>query len=109
MIDVASLDRGWAEERYAHGSHPVPRDGDVLASKRTARADIYTITVTPKPEYTLARRYSEAIDTVRALARQMQVDGWFTCDHTNFVRVAAHRRRRPADDGGHSAEPASSF
>jgi hypothetical protein len=72
----------------------VPRDGDVLASKRTARADVYTISVVPGAGHTSVRRYSEAIDTVQELAQRLGVDGWFTCNHTHYARVAMHRTER---------------
>lgn len=81
----------------------VPRDGDVLASKRTARADFYTISIVPEAEHIRAGRHSEAMDKVQELAEQLGVDGWFTCDHTHFVSVATHRTGRPtsqADETG---------
>jgi hypothetical protein len=68
-----------------------PTDGDVLASKRTARADFYTISIVPDTRYIRAGRHSEAIDKVQELAERLGVDGWFTCDHTHFARVAMHR------------------
>jgi hypothetical protein len=72
-----------------------PKDGDVLASKRTARADFYTISVVPDTWHIRARRHSEAIDKVQELAEQLGVDGWFTCNHTHFARVATHRPHKP--------------
>jgi hypothetical protein len=72
----------------------VPTDGDVVASKRTARADVYTISIVPDIGDTVVRRHSEAIDQVRKLAEQLGVDGWFTCNHTHFARVATHRSER---------------
>lgn len=72
-----------------------PRDGDVLASKRTARADLYTISIVPDIGHIHARRHAEAIDKVRQFAQQLRVDGWFTYDHTHFARVAMHRTERP--------------
>jgi hypothetical protein len=47
-------------------SGPIP--GDVIASKPTARADLYLISVVPRFEHTTATRY-EAIEAVRELAR----------------------------------------
>jgi hypothetical protein len=76
----------------------VPREGDVLASKRTARADFYTISIVPEAGHTRAQRHSEAIDKVQQLAEQLGVDGWFTCDHTHFARVAHERHQRLTDD-----------
>jgi hypothetical protein len=76
-------------------SPPPPRSGpiqgDVLASRPTARADLYLISVVPSIEHTTARRYPEAIETVRTLARQRRVDGWFTCNHTHYARIAQYR------------------
>ena len=99
MHGVTTLDR--VETSPATRFRPVLRDGDVLASKRTARADVYTISIVSAREYKSARRYSEAIESVRVLARQLQVDGWFTCNHTHFARIVAHRpQRSPADGRG---------
>ena len=66
----------------------------MLASKRTARADVYTISIVPGAGHTHARRYSEAIDKIQEMAEQLGVDGWFTCNHTHFARVAIHRTER---------------
>jgi hypothetical protein len=68
-----------------------PAPGDVLVAKRTARADLYFISVVPGPAYRTARRHEEAVDAGREIARQRRVDGWFTCDHTHYARIARHR------------------
>jgi hypothetical protein len=70
---------------------PTPRAGDVLASGRTARADIHAISIVPAEARTIVVRYPEAIERVRELARGMRVDGWYTSDHTHYVRVATYR------------------
>ena len=57
----------------------------------TARADIYDISVVPAPAHTVARRYPEAIEKVRELARQLGVNGWYTGDQTHYALVANHR------------------
>ena len=44
------------------------------------------------------KRYQEAIYRVLALARELRVDGWFTCNHTHYARVA-HFRQRVWRDG----------
>jgi hypothetical protein len=69
----------------------VPQQGDVLASRPTARADRFAISVVPAPTHAVATRYDEAIASIRELARQHAVDAWYTCNHTHFVRVAHHR------------------
>ena len=74
----------------------VPRTGDVLASARTARADVYAISIVPAAAHLSATRHADALEKVRELARGLDVDGWFTCDHTHYVRVASFRER-----GGH--------
>lgn len=71
-----------------------PRAGDVLASARTARADVYTISVVPAPAHLTERRHSAALEKVRSLAHGLMVDGWFTCDHTHYARVANFRDAR---------------
>ena len=68
-----------------------PTAGDVLASRPTARADRYDISIVPAAAHVTARRYSEAMEKVRELARASRVDGWFTCNHTHYARVATHR------------------
>ena len=68
-----------------------PQSGDVLASRPTARADIYQISVVPTKADVVATRYDDAIKRVRELARASAVNGWYTSDHTHFVRIATHR------------------
>ena len=93
------------EERHSEttdvkrGARSVPQTGDVLASARTARADVYTISVVPAAAHLNAARHAEALEKVRELARVLDVDGWFTCNHTHYARVASFRersRKRPA-------------
>jgi hypothetical protein len=69
----------------------MPREGDVLASRGTARADLYAISIVPRSAHMTTRRYTEAVQAVRALARGLHVDGWFSCDHTHFTRIAEFR------------------
>jgi hypothetical protein len=71
---------------------PAPTAGDVLASRPTARADVYAISVVPSQAHIVVTRYQDAIGRVEELARGLAVDGWYTCDHTHFARVARHRR-----------------
>ena len=68
-----------------------PQSGDVLASRPTARADIYEISVVPTKSDLVATRYDDAMERVRELARVRAVDGWYTCDHTHFAQIARHR------------------
>ena len=70
---------------------PSPQSGDVLASRPTARADIYEISVVPTKADLVPMRYDDAMKRVRELASALAVDGWYTCDHTHFARVASHR------------------
>ena len=71
----------------------VPQTGDVLASARSARADVYTISIVPAAAHLSATRHAEALETVRELANGLDVDGWFTCNHTHYARVASFRKR----------------
>ena len=68
-----------------------PRAGDVLVSRRRARADVYAISVIDGAEQSVARRYDHAIMRGSTLARDYAVDAWYTSDHTHFVPVARHR------------------
>ena len=68
-----------------------PQSGDVLASRPTARADVYEIGVVPTKADLVAARYDEAMERVRELAKVRAVDGWYTCDHTHFARIVSHR------------------
>jgi hypothetical protein len=72
---------------------PAPTSGDVLASRPTARADVYAISVIPSKAHIVVSRYQDAIGRVEELARGLAVDGWYTCDHTHFAPVARHRRQ----------------
>jgi hypothetical protein len=69
----------------------VPQAGDILVSERSARADVFSITIVPTGGQAIVRRYSEAIERVRELARARRVDGWYTCDNTHYARIASHR------------------
>ena len=70
-----------------------PQTGDILASERTARADVFAISIIPTDSDITVTRYSAAIERVQELARARRVDGWFTCDHTHYARVASYRSR----------------
>jgi hypothetical protein len=70
---------------------PVPQAGDILASERSARADVFAISIVPTGSDITVTRYSAAIERVQELARTRRVDGWFTNDHTHYARVASYR------------------
>jgi hypothetical protein len=93
MIGTDNTMEHWQADRIYSPAPPPsgPIPGDVLASRPTARADLYWISVVPHAANTTARRYAEAIDDVREFARQRRVDGWFTCDHTHYARIAHYR------------------
>jgi hypothetical protein len=80
-------------EAPARSRRSLPRAGDVLASERNARADVYAISVVPAVAQIFVLRYQEAITKVRDLARQRGVDGWYTCDQTHYAQVAKYRDR----------------
>jgi hypothetical protein len=65
--------------------------GDVLVSRRTARADVYETSVVPAVARITDNSYENAVHSGRELARTLVVDAWFTCDHTHVVRIAHHR------------------
>jgi hypothetical protein len=71
---------------------PAPTSGDVVVSRRTARADVYAISVVPSKAHIVAARYQDAMQRAQELARGLAVDGWYTCDQTHFARIARHRR-----------------
>ena len=71
---------------------PAPTSGDVLVSQPTARADLYAISVIPSKANIVVARYQDAMERVEELARGLAVDGWYTCDHIHFARIARHRR-----------------
>ena len=69
---------------------PVP--GDVLVSERSARADVYAISIFPSAAVVVVlARYADAIEKVREMARSLDVDGWYTCDHTHYAQVTTPR------------------
>ena len=70
---------------------PVPKQGDLLVSRCTARADVYAISVVPAEARLTTGRFEEAINTVGELARRRAVDRWYTCDYTHFVPIARYR------------------
>ena len=73
----------------------LPNAGDLLVSRRSARADVYEISVVSESVYTLARSYREAIERAKGLAGSLSVDAWFTCDHRHYARIARHRPAEP--------------
>jgi len=83
----------WSSSGVRHDQRPAPKPGDVLVSERTARADIYEISLVPADAHLMVRRYDEAIKTVQELARQHGVDGWCTVDQTHYAQVARYRTR----------------
>jgi hypothetical protein len=86
------IDAGIRSGRYwAPTCSPVMKSGDVLVSRPTARADVYDISVVPGVARVSNACYEEGMETGRQLARELAVDGWFTCDHTHVVRIATHR------------------
>jgi hypothetical protein len=68
-----------------------PQAGDILVSERSARADVFSISIIPTGNDVVVTRYAEAIERVRELARTRRVDGWYTCDHTHYARIASYR------------------
>jgi hypothetical protein len=88
---VGVEDRSSEKGRVARRFRATPQVGDVLVARPTARADSYAISIVPALAHATATRYSEALETVRELARVRRVDGWFTCDHTHYACVAAYR------------------
>jgi hypothetical protein len=80
------------QHRWPSQFRAIPTAGDVLASRPTARADTYDISIVPAAAHVTARRYPEAMEKVRALARASGVDGWFTSDHTHYTQVATYRQ-----------------
>jgi hypothetical protein len=90
--DGISLEESHSETDHSKRDvRSVPQAGDVLASARTARADVYTISILPAAAHLTATRHAEALEKVRELARGLDVDGWFTCNHTHYARVASFR------------------
>ncbi len=70
-----------------------PQPGDILASERSARADVFAISIMPGDSDVTLTRYTAAIERVRELARSRRVDGWYTSDQTHFARIASYRLR----------------
>jgi hypothetical protein len=68
-----------------------PQVGDVLASERSARADVFTVSIVPTDGNVTVTRYSAAVERVQELARTRRVDGWYTCDQTHYARIASYR------------------
>jgi len=88
---IATNDDRLAKTPRFGAARSAPQAGDILASKRTARADVFTISTIPTGSDITVTRYSAAIERVQELARARRVDGWYTCDHTHYVRVASYR------------------
>ena len=85
MTQTAAIDVWKATRR------PTPKTGDIVVSKRSARADLYDISILPGTGDQVSRRRGDAIERVRQLAHQLRVDAWYTCDQTHYVQLAADR------------------
>jgi PAS domain S-box-containing protein len=70
----------------------VPKTGDLLVSRRSARADAYEISVVSQSLHTIAKSHREALDKANGLAGLLAVDAWFTCDHRHYASIVRHRR-----------------
>ena len=88
---IATNDDRLAKTLRLDGAQATPQAGDILVSERSARADVFAISIIPSDSSVTLTRYSAAIERVRELARERQVDGWYTSDHTHYARVASYR------------------
>ena len=88
---IATNDNRLRKAPRPDGRPLAPQCGDILVSERTARADVFAISIVPMDGDITVTRYSAAIERVRELARARRVDGWYTCDHTHYARVASYR------------------
>lgn len=79
------------DEQFQRPGRSLPQAGDILASERSARADVFAVSVVPTGGEITVTRYSAAIERVRELAQARRVDGWFTSDQIHYARVARHR------------------
>ena len=86
--DVRRLIRLLKDREPASGN--TPQAGDILASERSARADVFTVSSVPTDSVTVTR-YSAAIERVQELVRTPRVDGWYAAEHTHCARVASYR------------------
>ena len=68
-----------------------PQAGDILVSERSARADVFTVSVVPAAGAETVTRYSAAIELVKNLARSRHVNGWFTNDQIHYLRIVSYR------------------
>lgn len=75
----------------AIATNTAPQAGDILASERSARADVFAISIIATDGDETVKRYATAIARVRELARTRRVDAWYTCDQTHYARVASYR------------------
>jgi hypothetical protein len=73
------------------GRRSGPQAGDILVCERSARADVFSISIIPGDTEVIVSRYSEALECVQVLARARRVDGWYTCDQTHYARIASCR------------------
>ena len=88
---IATNDERLRKARRPDARPLAPQTGDILASERTARADVFAISIVPIDSDITVNRYSAAIERVQELARARRVDGWYTCDQTHYARVASYR------------------
>jgi hypothetical protein len=75
----------------------MPKSGDVLVSRPTARADVYQLQIIPAGSHASHRCYEDGMEAGRRLARSLGVDGWFTADHRHFLPIATTVKQEPKD------------
>jgi hypothetical protein len=90
---IATNDDRLAKTPRFDAARSTPQAGDILVSERSARADVFAISIIPSDSDVTLTRYSAAIKRVQELARARQVDGWYTSDQTHYARVASYRPR----------------
>jgi hypothetical protein len=88
---IATNDNRLRKVPRPDGRRLAPQARGILVSERTARADVFAISIVPTDSDITVTRYSAPIERVQELARARRVDGWYTCDHTEYARVASSR------------------
>jgi hypothetical protein len=90
-MSISSPASALGDDMPAKAAPAAPQAGDIVASERSARADVYTVTIVPADSIVIVSTYSAAIDRVAELASTRRVDGWYTSDQTHYARIAKHR------------------
>jgi len=90
LVTRRRTNRPTAQEVASMSGRLLPRDGDVVVSKPTAKVE-HEIAIVPASPHIVCATHDEAVARANQMARERHVDAWLTEDLRHFLRVASYR------------------